>query len=275
MADGDYRPACAHCGSVIAHRINKTTGLPSKAPRKFCNKRCTEGWHRVRHDLGRDRSSKPRTLTCIGCHREVVRRVRGGRSDAGKFCTKACALQDKIRLSEEAKALRLMLRRQRKADKQAAAAMKATAVDMVPCCVCSTSMARPKFGWANRSCCSDACREVRYAEARRRLLLSDAGRARKRKAKAKRRAVERGHKADNIDPLRVFSRDGWRCHLCGCRTPESLRGSHAPKAPELDHVITLADGGQHTWGNVACACRACNQAKGARSSGQLGFDLAA
>ena len=97
----------------------------------------------------------------------------------------------------------------------------------------------------------------------------------RRADKARRRAVERGAKADNIDPLRVFARDGWRCHLCGRRTPKALRGTCDPTAPELDHIVTLADGGEHTWGNVACACRACNNAKGARSMGQLGLGLAA
>lgn len=97
----------------------------------------------------------------------------------------------------------------------------------------------------------------------------------RRTAKAKRRAVTRGRAAESIDPLRVFERDGWRCHLCGCRTPRRLRGSCEPNAPELDHVVPLALGGTHTWANVACSCRACNNAKGAKALGQLGLPLAA
>lgn len=45
------------------------------------------------------------------------------------------------------------------------------------------------------------------------------------------------------------------------------------KAPELEHIIPIAMGGTHTWDNVACACRLCNQAKGARDFGQLGLRI--
>jgi 5-methylcytosine-specific restriction endonuclease McrA len=37
-----------------------------------------------------------------------------------------------------------------------------------------------------------------------------------------------------------------------------------PKAPTVDHIIPLASGGTHTWGNVQLACAACNSAKGDR-----------
>src|SRR5690606_31051798 len=87
--------------------------------------------------------------------------------------------------------------------------------------------------------------------------------ARRRAEKAARRAVELGAQSDVIDPIEVFKRDGWRCYLCGCDTPRSLRGTNDPRAPELEHVVALANGGTHTWGNVRCACRACNAAKGA------------
>lgn len=77
-----------------------------------------------------------------------------------------------------------------------------------------------------------------------------------------------------IDPLKVFERDKWRCHLCGEKTPRRLRGTYDPRAPELEHIIPLAKGGTHTWGNVACSCRACNGMKGAKAQGQLGLGFA-
>ncbi|WP_238346266.1 HNH endonuclease [Luteimonas saliphila] len=81
--------------------------------------------------------------------------------------------------------------------------------------------------------------------------------------------------ADSIDPLLVFERDKWACHLCGRKTPARLRGSCDPRAPEIDHVLPLAAGGTHTWGNVKCACRECNGRKSDRPLGQLGLELAA
>ena len=96
----------------------------------------------------------------------------------------------------------------------------------------------------------------------------------RRSHKAKRRAVTKGVDADSIDPIRVFERDKWICHLCKRKTYKDSRGSYHPRAPELEHIVALADGGTHTWGNVACSCRQCNQAKGSLSIGQLGLAIA-
>lgn len=72
-----------------------------------------------------------------------------------------------------------------------------------------------------------------------------------------------------IKPEQVFDRDGWRCQLCGHRTPRSLRGKNQPRSPEVDHIVPIAAGGGHTWDNVQCACRSCNIKKKARPQGQL------
>jgi hypothetical protein len=93
----------------------------------------------------------------------------------------------------------------------------------------------------------------------------------RRISKAKRRSIEIGLKADNIDPFVIFARDKWRCHICNCKTPKSKRGTYDDNAPELDHIITLAESGTHTFNNVACCCRLCNQKKSSKSFGQLKF----
>lgn len=72
-----------------------------------------------------------------------------------------------------------------------------------------------------------------------------------------------------VDPFRVFDRDGWLCHLCGRATLKSKRGTTHPLAPELDHIVPLSKGGEHSYRNTACSCRRCNSAKGARVVGQL------
>lgn len=61
----------------------------------------------------------------------------------------------------------------------------------------------------------------------------------------------------------IFKRDGWACRLCGVPTPQALRGTIDPCAPELDHRWPIARGGDHTWWNVQCLCRACNGNKAA------------
>ena len=72
-----------------------------------------------------------------------------------------------------------------------------------------------------------------------------------------------------IKPASVFERDHWRCQLCGCKTPQRLRGKNQPTSPEVDHITPLSRGGGHTWNNVQCACRKCNIEKRATVRGQL------
>lgn len=86
--------------------------------------------------------------------------------------------------------------------------------------------------------------------------------------KHRERARKFGVVYEPINPIAIFDRDGWRCHICGKRTPKAKRGTYAKNAPELDHIVAMALGGGHTKENVACACRACNGAKGARVLGQ-------
>lgn len=91
----------------------------------------------------------------------------------------------------------------------------------------------------------------------------------RRASKARRRATERGLEAERFDPLEILMRDGWRCHICGVSTPKRLRGTYNDRAPELDHIVPLAKGGQHTRINTACACRKCNGTKADNIVGQL------
>lgn len=86
---------------------------------------------------------------------------------------------------------------------------------------------------------------------------------------SKRRATLRNARVEHVDVFSVFERDGWRCHLCGRNTPRKLRGTTDPRAPELDHIVPLAKGGEHSYRNTACACRACNGAKSDHVLGQM------
>jgi hypothetical protein len=110
----------------------------------------------------------------------------------------------------------------------------------------------PESGWIfkpDHNGQSYATRELAYAVG-------------KRIAKAKRRARKKGNgRAENIDPIKVFESVDYKCQICGCQTDPDLRGLPEHRAPQLDHIIPLAKGGTHTWGNVQCACRECNIAK--------------
>ena len=110
----------------------------------------------------------------------------------------------------------------------------------------------PFFGRNRDVHCSDICRQKT-----------------KRGMEAKRRAKKAGVYYEPVDPLKVFKRDGWRCQLCGKKLKPKHRGTIRDDAPELDHIIPWAQGGEHSYRNTQCACRKCNQEKGARELGQL------
>lgn len=89
---------------------------------------------------------------------------------------------------------------------------------------------------------------------------------------SRRRARKRVGCAEKIVAREVFERDGFICHVCGEPTvfdPSTRSKTSDPRTAELEHIIPLAEGGQHVWSNVACSCRACNRAKGTKAFGQL------
>lgn len=109
-----------------------------------------------------------------------------------------------------------------------------------------------------------------YATNKRRFCTTECGqRHSHRISKKRRRARSRGVKNESVDPLKVFERDNWRCQLCGYNTHKARRGTWHYKAPELDHIMPLAHGGEHTYRNTQCSCRSCNQKKSDGIGGQL------
>lgn len=72
---------------------------------------------------------------------------------------------------------------------------------------------------------------------------------------------------DTITLDALIERDGCTCYLCGRKTDREdhylSRGwfTIGDSYPTIDHVVPLAKGGTHTWGNVRLACRLCNSRK--------------
>ena len=60
----------------------------------------------------------------------------------------------------------------------------------------------------------------------------------------------------------LFARDDFSCQYCGSF------------ADSLDHVVPRSRGGQHTWENVAAACRPCNLRKRDRTPTEANMVLA-
>lgn len=209
------------------------------------------------------------TLTCQYCAKTVTRKAQ--RYEFGKYCSRPCAYAGRAitraAKAAEEKARKRVEQAQRKAerDEARAAAQKAKeeagpVMSKGHCHACCGEFIREVKG---QRFCDDNCR-IDHAVIRRQLTRqSEWFKKRRRVDKAKRRARDIG--AHRIDPIAVFERDEWKCYICHVPTPSTLRGSYEPNAPELEHIVSLSDGGTHTWDNVACSCRACNMAKGSLS----------
>lgn len=133
---------------------------------------------------------------------------------------------------------------------------KATALVTLRCVDCGQECQ----GTANRIRCNPcASRKSRVA------YRAKHGRVRKHRERAKRYGVP----YEPVNPIAVFDRDGWRCQLCKVKTPKRLRGTFEPNAPELDHIVPMSAGGEHSYRNTQCSCRKCNIAKSSTPRGQM------
>jgi 5-methylcytosine-specific restriction endonuclease McrA len=82
-------------------------------------------------------------------------------------------------------------------------------------------------------------------------------RANGRKSANKRRATQKSVFVEVVDPKVVFKRDQGVCGIC--------LTSVDPAGPwEIDHIIPLSKGGEHSYANVQLSHRKCNRAKCAR-----------
>lgn len=280
MAEADSIRCCAHCGASFSPRVNKTTGLNSIRARKYCSTKCKKqaASKRATPRLGRKKKPKRIESHCLGCGLHFIRSSVSGR-DSGEYCSRGCWFEKKSRVAAERAALREiavnwkpklnpLVVAEIAALRRIARYVERPRKTQRPCIHCGVpTIGRMEYRRTCRVCAKTMKRAASKA--------SPSRKRDKRIYKSRRRAVERGATADRIDPIKVFERDGWRCHLCGRSTPRRLRGSYESNAPEIDHVIPLAVGGTHTWGNVKCSCRSCNGAKGAQARGQLGLDIAA
>lgn len=246
---------CERCGQVMRLRpsIAKIT--------RFCSRACAQ-----------PKQERP----CLACGSRI-KRSRGAKpngNDRGVYCSRDCASTARGRVQSEGRALGRIAENWRQPSQvmHPAVAREVEAIQRIarrPVVarltwrLCSGGCGHIMPGYMGRSRTCSECRAAAVRATANRLKRTPHGKARRREDKARRRAAERGVRADRIDPFKVFERDGWRCYLCGCHTPRELRGTYEPNAPELEHVLPLAMGGEHTWANVRCACRKCNLAKGA------------
>lgn len=267
-SSGKVEKACACCGEVMVL-------IPSVAKkRSACSMSCAS----LLKARAKGYSHRTKHIVCAFCASEVT--VTAWKNqDKVRFCSVQCRASLSSKVARERDALHRIAARVAapfislvKVEIQALRRIAKAIRSQGKCRHCHKLYVRKQ---RFQHYCGEACSLVAAAAAIARYRNTDSYRAMKRNGKARRRAAMRGCISENIDPIKVFERDKWRCHLCGIKTLRRLRGSTDDRAPELEHIVSLADGGSHTWGNVACSCRRCNGAKGASSFGQLGLGFAA
>lgn len=252
-----YELKCQRCGN----------GFVSKRPdAKVCSLRCREAARADRRRANGPRKAKPilsRTCECVLCG--VTFHPR--RAENSTACSRKCGLQWSafkalMRVTGgRVRVVRLIRKKKVKAVPQP----KPVPMVSVSCCVCGASFTRERRRSFSRMC-SDACKDENKRKLREARRTCPKRRAEKKMRKALARGASSGEK---VNPIAVFERDSWRCGICGRKTLPSKRGSYHDRAPELDHIVALANGGEHTWRNLQCACRSCNLKKGASDYGQV------
>lgn len=231
-----------------------------------------------------DRNKNAPERVCVGC--AIVFKRKGNSKDAAKYCSRECAVA-----SGGSGRPRLVTAENRKLAESFVASFSAIRCKCVDCSVwfyaksiqaqrCEQCLSahrqrlfdlRRGIDRSQRECLE--CKETfipPYGRGQSEYCSSECGIKRSRRiARSRRRALERGAANDNFDPLDVLERDGWRCKFCGIKTPKMLRGTIEPNAPELDHIVPITKGGEHSARNTQCLCRSCNGDKSNNILGQL------
>jgi HNH endonuclease len=90
----------------------------------------------------------------------------------------------------------------------------------------------------------------------------------KRRGKRAREARKRGVKHEAYTLEEIAMRDRYHCGLCRKRVAMTKQVPH-PKAPTIDHIVPIDDGGDDVRANVQLAHFICNSRKGTGGTQQL------
>lgn len=267
--NGLLPPKCVDCAAPLPHRKRQ---------------RCAPCAKLRKRNVGR---GKPRSRLKIHVHcQKCGTAFRPLEARKNKYCSHQCAFEQQ--------------RVDRRAAKEARKASRPGPHSKVHECFCKLCSAKFYGKNKNAALCSDACRKklasAKDREQRKKLRIiapksckecgaefvamygdkrtiycskKCSNKAGRRVGKPKERARLKKARVESVDPFKVFDRDGWRCQICHRTTPRRLRGSLNDNAPELDHIVPLARGGEHSYRNTQCACRKCNSRKSDSIYGQL------
>ena len=279
----DLRGVCSRCGGGFA--LKRAAGRPEI----YCSQDCRSAATRQKQKQARRRPSlggpSNDVANCVTCGAEFSYFRKRKRR---RFCSKKCKakyvrrhLSDRIKRSLKrlrAKAYRDWRRVFEHRCVQCGAEFKSRQNDAKCCSQKCTREYQRQLGleqtksvtiWRDCLGCGRKFRPYRSGRASLRAKQLYCGKDCKDGKSAVPAKGPKYRARSSVDPIAVFERDEWICHLCGGLAPKRLRGTTDDLAPERDHVISIADGGADTYENSACSHRKCNRLKGARSGRQL------
>jgi 5-methylcytosine-specific restriction endonuclease McrA len=210
--------------------------------------------------------------TCYYCDRVFYRTVRSAR-DAGTCCSRECGFhwaQIKRHAGKRRATFTVAKARCQACDKPFTNISGVAVYCSDGCRSTATKAYQRRRHAANREVRHCGCgAELGIAQRLCAVCGSAARKATKAIHRKARKLRLRGVRVEQVNPLKVLERDRWTCQLCGTKTPKRLRGTYDDRAPEVDHIIPIAQGGEHSYLNTQCACRRCNLAKSGSAKGQL------
>jgi len=266
-----YNKICKYCG--------KHYSTPRKV-QKYCSRKCEGSWLR-------QEAAKKRMRICQWCGKEFVMnfmsgKARSGEVQEGLFCSRKCRwdwVKERTRtknLIEHPQKHNIYFNICEICGKLYTAKNK---LDKYCSYECRYKRAKTymrmkyKEEWIPRVFKCKGCGrlvELEYGE-KKSVFCSEqcAKRYHHNSRRPKQRAEANGVYYEYVNPLKVFKRDGWKCQLCGKKLKPKDRGKFIDNAPELDHIIPWAKGGEHSYRNTQCTCRKCNGDKNDKELGQL------
>lgn len=249
---------CVECG------VEGWQGPHGKA-RKWCPE-CVSAGRAAAERKKRANTPKPVTRKCLICG-------KGFPWSRTPYCSEACRplrkcrgcgeefnLKNRTYCSDECKPLSNRLSYAEKKTLRPARACVGCDQQFQPC--------RREQRWCSLACYNrhnpSPITTRRYSPEEARERIRESWRQKNRR----RRAAKRGAPSERYTLVGIATRDKHRCGLCGKRVAMKQKVPH-PKAPTIDHIVPLLDGGDDTRANVQLAHFLCNSAKGPRGSQQL------